>query len=539
MRDEASYVEFVAARWAALFRLAYLLTGSERAAEDLLQTAFTKVFGSWDKVRRTESPEEYVRGVVVNGAVSDGRRRSRRPDVIADRDELWLLVAALSPQQRAVVVLGYYEDLSEAEIATVLGCAQGAVESQASAALRNLRVAVAVQPTGAGMTLHDEPTLRAALSQRGERPTVPPVLVDAPVAGGRRTIRVRRTRWATGVGAAAVVIAVAGAVTLQPDGPNSNGPGVPSSSAPARLKLADLPQGDPPAAPFAEGDTLYVNGVATDVEDGHLRSIVRGYDDETGAWTVATVRRTGRTSAVDLIDPDTGDKTVHVADGVIGAVVMSADARLLGWDEGGTARVHLWNVETRTSAGTLSFPFTPTCCDDPFLLEGIDGQGMVYGFGGTTMWVVPASGDSDPAVIRGLEESAVVVEAGAGRLVVYTNGPDSLRIGRLDGDRFVEEARMPGAQAVLSWDDQRVAYVDTDAVHIRDLATHGVTTIQLPSDATPNGALIWEDSTNLLVQVQASAGEAGGNAWLRCIAETGRCELATMFRDELPTVPIR
>lgn len=79
MRDEASYVEFVAARWAALFRLAYLLTGSERAAEDLLQTAFTKVFGSWDKVRRTESPEEYVRGSwsMVRSPTAAGGRAGR------------------------------------------------------------------------------------------------------------------------------------------------------------------------------------------------------------------------------------------------------------------------------------------------------------------------------------------------------------------------------------------------------------------------------------------------------------------------------
>lgn len=164
MRDEASYVEFVTARWPALFRLAYLLAGSEHAAEDLLQTSLMKVFVGWEKVQRTESPEAYVRRIVVNSAISDGRRRLRRPEVVADvlperpdpdhgesvgeRDELWPLVEALPPRQRAVVVLRYYEDLSEAQIADVLGCAPGTVKSQASAALKTLRVAIATQPTG-------------------------------------------------------------------------------------------------------------------------------------------------------------------------------------------------------------------------------------------------------------------------------------------------------------------------------------------------------------------------------------------------------
>lgn len=164
MRDEASYVEFVSARWTSLYRLAYLLAGSEHAAEDLLQTSLMKAFVAWDKVQRTESPEAYVRRIVVNGAISDGRRQSRRPEVSLelipesptaatdvasiDRAALWPLVAALPPRQRAVVVLRYYEDLSEAEIARILGCARGTVKSQASAALRSLRVTVAPMPTG-------------------------------------------------------------------------------------------------------------------------------------------------------------------------------------------------------------------------------------------------------------------------------------------------------------------------------------------------------------------------------------------------------
>ena len=164
MRDEASYVEFVSARWASLYRLAFLLAGTHHAAEDLLQASLLRAYVAWDKVQRTESPEAYVRRIVVNNSISDGRRRSRRPEVVVeslpelpgtavgadfvDRAAVWPLVAALPPRQRAVVVLRYYEDLSEAEIARVLGCAPGTVKSQASAALRTLRVAMASEPTG-------------------------------------------------------------------------------------------------------------------------------------------------------------------------------------------------------------------------------------------------------------------------------------------------------------------------------------------------------------------------------------------------------
>ena len=164
MRDEASYVEFVSARWASLYRLAFLLAGTQHAAEDLLQASLLRAYVAWDKVQRTESPEAYVRRIVVNNSISDGRRRSRRPEVVVeslpelpgtavgadfvDRAAVWPLVAALPPRQRAVVVLRYYEDLSEAEIARVLGCAPGTVKSQASAALRTLRVAMASEPTG-------------------------------------------------------------------------------------------------------------------------------------------------------------------------------------------------------------------------------------------------------------------------------------------------------------------------------------------------------------------------------------------------------
>lgn len=150
---DATYEEFVVARSPALYRTAYLLTGQQADAEDLLQTALVKLYVGWRKVSAASSREAYARQVLVNAFVS-GRRPARftRERLVtslpergvedvdpADRLSIWPHVAALPPRQRAVVVLRYYESLSEAEIAETLGCARGTVKSTASAALATLR----------------------------------------------------------------------------------------------------------------------------------------------------------------------------------------------------------------------------------------------------------------------------------------------------------------------------------------------------------------------------------------------------------------
>ena len=148
---DAAYAEFVTARWAALFRTAYLLTGQHPDAEDLLQTALVKVYASWRRVSGADSPEAYVPTIVVNTFLSS--KRGRRLDLTGhfnaslpayeadtvDRLDLWELVKTLPPRQRAVIVLRFYEDLSEQQIAVTLGCSAGTVKSQTHDALSALR----------------------------------------------------------------------------------------------------------------------------------------------------------------------------------------------------------------------------------------------------------------------------------------------------------------------------------------------------------------------------------------------------------------
>lgn len=159
MRDDDSYVAFVTARWSSLYRTSYLLTSDRSRAEDLLQTALLKTYVAWNRVATVAAPEAYVRAILVNSLISDKRRRSVSSEIpraelpetpvdsqesrIDDRSELWTGVRDLPPRQRAVVVLRYYEDMSERQIAEVLGCSVGTVKSQASDALRSLRRSLA------------------------------------------------------------------------------------------------------------------------------------------------------------------------------------------------------------------------------------------------------------------------------------------------------------------------------------------------------------------------------------------------------------
>lgn len=156
MATPEGFSEFVLSRQAALLRTAYLLTGHAQDAEDLVQAALVKVVPQWRRI--SDNPEPYVRRVMVNENISRWRRRRWRehttdelPEVLAqDPDQAELLavrsaLAALAPRQRAVLVLRYYEGLSEAEIASTLGIAPGTVKSQARDGLARLR---AVLPEG-------------------------------------------------------------------------------------------------------------------------------------------------------------------------------------------------------------------------------------------------------------------------------------------------------------------------------------------------------------------------------------------------------
>ena len=159
MSSDREFADLAAERMPALLRYAHLLTGDRARAEDLVQSAFAAAY----RHRRRIDPataEAYVRKAVLNAYLSWWKRRLRErptdrpPDRPAaddtaarvdERDAMWTALATLPPRQRAVLVLRYYEDLTEAEIARVLDVSPGTVKSQAAKALEKLRASPALR----------------------------------------------------------------------------------------------------------------------------------------------------------------------------------------------------------------------------------------------------------------------------------------------------------------------------------------------------------------------------------------------------------
>jgi len=149
------FAQFVEAREQALRRTAWLLTGDWGLAEDLVQTALARSWPRWERIRRRDVPEVYVRRVMVNTWTTWNRRRWRGEkaspavaeapatgDVAAEvamRMALRDALAALTARQRAVLVLRVYDDLPEAQVAEMLNCSAGTVKSTMSRALAKLR----------------------------------------------------------------------------------------------------------------------------------------------------------------------------------------------------------------------------------------------------------------------------------------------------------------------------------------------------------------------------------------------------------------
>ena len=154
MDDELA--DFVRARYPQLLRRGYLLTGSQLAAEDLVQEALARCCAAWRRHPVTE-PDAYVQRVMVNVLISRSRLRRFREEMTAtvpeagasdltsqhaDRDAVWRALQETAPRQRAVLVLRFYEGMTESEIAVCLDITVGTVRSQTAKGLARLRALV-------------------------------------------------------------------------------------------------------------------------------------------------------------------------------------------------------------------------------------------------------------------------------------------------------------------------------------------------------------------------------------------------------------
>lgn len=156
--------QFVVQHVDGLLRTAFLIAWDEREAEDLVQECLFKVARRWPRVRAMEQPVAYARRILVNLAIDGASRRNRRqtelqlggdqPEpvedpmgALADRAELLDALAQLPRQQRAALVLRYFNDLTELQAASVLGCSLGSVKSNTSRGLARLRAVLEPIPS--------------------------------------------------------------------------------------------------------------------------------------------------------------------------------------------------------------------------------------------------------------------------------------------------------------------------------------------------------------------------------------------------------
>jgi RNA polymerase sigma-70 factor (sigma-E family) len=144
---------FALSRWPGLVRLAFGLTGDRWTAEDIAQTALARAYVAWRRVSKADDPDAYLRRILVNASNRRFRRRrvTEQPgdlpevalegpaDLVGERAALLAALRQLPPRQRAVIVLRYWDDLTDAQIAAALGCSPGTVRSQLSRALAALR----------------------------------------------------------------------------------------------------------------------------------------------------------------------------------------------------------------------------------------------------------------------------------------------------------------------------------------------------------------------------------------------------------------
>jgi RNA polymerase sigma-70 factor (sigma-E family) len=151
------FEELVSTRGTALVRFALMLCGDPDRAQDLVQSVLVRVYRRWSRVASADRPEAYVKTMIVNEHLSWWRRRTNRELPVAEqpagsiddssaghasRDAAWDLLGRLGKRQRAVLVLRYYEDMTDEQIAVVLGCTASTVRSNASRALATLRALV-------------------------------------------------------------------------------------------------------------------------------------------------------------------------------------------------------------------------------------------------------------------------------------------------------------------------------------------------------------------------------------------------------------
>lgn len=519
MDVDASFPEYVVARWSRLYRLATLLAGPDDA-EALTRAALVRACLAWPDVRRSASPDLRVTCLLADTAVRRGPpapAAGPAPDQEAEddsaEDRLWRELAALPPRQRAVLVLRHHEGFSDAEIGEALGVRTDAVTAEARALETGLDVGL----------------LEAVLLRRSESVGVPPPPEDLPVEARAQRSRRRRRSWRR---AAGVVVAVVVALTVASLVQGTSEPAKPRpAAAPVRF-LSQLPRGLPPRVAWTQGRWLYLGSGQQvgldDVATGLVQTQKWLYVAYPSGAIVridavkGTLLPVARTSRGELATDPSGEHVAWLAADPSGAVVV-------------LRTVADWSV---LLSDRQRFPAKPRCCDDPFVLDGITGDGQVIGSlpvaDRAWTWSTPDGGQTDLREITGLGDGAITQVVSDGLVVRHPSG--IYAVGGLVAGIFRPTTVLTVKQADFGDPyNRRIVYADDGGeIRVRDRALRGRSRqpgqdVRLHLPALPGGftAARWEDPDHVLLDVADASASHG--VLVRCDVHTGACEVTTTF----------
>jgi DNA-directed RNA polymerase specialized sigma24 family protein len=534
MDVDASFAEYVSARWSMLYRLAVLLAGED--ADELTQAALARAYVSWRQVQEAASADALVKEILARTAVTlaeenrsmddasgEAEPRAAAPEQqepgVRDREELWSRLIRLSSRERAVVVLAHYESLSDTEIAHALRSSLKSVRSDAAAGVAILTAGVTTDVT--------KEDLCHELAVRADEAEVPLPPVKTLLSRGReeRRRRVRHTLGWSAAAAAGVVVVVAVASLVQGDesGPSRSSP----DARPVPASLAALPVGDPKTdVPYSVGARLHVGSGRALTLDGDPSAITQALD------RIYVEYPTGRVVA---IDPTT-QRTDPVTELSAGGLAVDPEGRRIAWlgPTAGPAEVVLRAAAPGTGPEAhQQFPVTPVSADNPFVINGINAGGELIASmpAGGMAWVWDTNG-REVTEIDGLGNGQVRQVTWTEVVVSYP--PSHFGVGELqDGAFLLGEELVAQDVDVADPFGSRIVFSDLDG-EIRVQGRLGRNSspipdvfLRLPQLDAGFTSVRWEDADHVLLDVSDESVPDG--ALVRCDVDDGSCEILVRF----------
>lgn len=551
-----SCADFVATRGPALYRLAHLLAGDVPEAERLLQVALVRLHLDWRRATRAGSAEEHARGLVVDTFLAGPTGRTARlavpacvrvpPDQLPDEDpagllDLWALLPALPPRERAVLVLRGHEQLADIQVGALVRRPPRVVGSLAAGALDRL---VAAGATGDHLPERLEAELREVAGSR-----VLPVVDPEGLARLAAAERVRRRKVLLASLALAGVLVLAVAVLSRPSGGGARAAHSPTHPT----TLAQLAPGPDARLPWWSGGELHLGDRV--LPTNHETVVFGGGTTLVGDFGVEDDHPHAAWWYVD------GHRLVPLASSSRGVFepVVSPRGDLVAWavpDGSAHRRLVLWSTAGRHVLGAIRLPVHVTCCGRDVDIRGIDSQGRVLfrTSGAVRVW----SPDRPVGRIHGIASALYDVSVWPGGVTwrPYDNdrlGPFPVSYGILDPlGRLHAEGRTPEGSvwapdgARYAWTVESSALADGGPrlalVRVRHVITGRTSTMRLPRG--PSYQLVgWESTDDLVVAVRRDTGRPlrGSDLptqvqLLRCHVDTGACETAGLAPESILTL---